>query len=175
MSRLAFEQSKMPRRGLDGFPYFYDCVEYLLKKKADSRIRIHAVDVLPYGWCENANNPASKVILTNNYVAPGLIPENKLVVFPNSWYGMYAGLINVEQRRPSKNFNCLVNRMDPNRQSWLYLLIRRGLFDQGFISFNMDISRHLMLKEYPPGTTPMEVFENQYEKYCNIFSDEHRI
>ena len=87
----------------------------------------------------------------------------------------YAGLINVEQRRPSKNFNCFVNRMDPNRQSWLYLLIRRGLFDQGFISFNMDISRHLMLKEYPPGTTPMEVFENQFEKYCNIFSDEHRI
>lgn len=59
--------------------------------------------------------------------------------------------------------------MDPIRQSWLYQLIRRNIFDQGYVSFNMDISRI-------PGLTHLtlqDAFEKQFQEYFEIFQPEH--
>jgi hypothetical protein len=64
--------------------------------------------------------------------------------------------------------------MDPIRQSWLYQLIRRGVFDQGLISFNMDISSHMQFQHCDPTDTPYTVFEKQFAQYhSEMFGPEH--
>lgn len=158
----------------DGFPYFEKSLQYVFSTiKNYPALQLYIIDALPSIDYENTSFAADKVILTNNCVEPGTIPKNKFVVFPKSWYGIYAGRPTVINRQPVKDFNCFINRMDPIRQSWLYLLVRKELFDNGFISFNMDISRHLQQKQYPPGTSTVEIFEQQFEKQCNIFREEH--
>ena len=63
--------------------------------------------------------------------------------------------------------------MDPIRQSWLYQLIRRGIFDQGYVSFNMDISRHIAMKPCRPNSSHWEVFDQQFREQLSIFKSEH--
>lgn len=87
------------------------------------------------------------------------------------YYSAYYEHYNIEfdQVIPDKDFTCLISRMDPIRQSWLYLLVRRQLFDKGYVSFNMDTSR---LNEFAD-LDPMQVFEEQYKKYLLEFTPEH--
>lgn len=71
---------------------------------------------------------------------------------------------------PSKIFNCFINRIDPIRQSWFYLLIRNQLFDHGRISFNMDSSR----AEDPIWhSRPVDYFEHCHNNYLSEFDQEY--
>lgn len=90
------------------------------------------------------------------------------------WYSLYFEHFdwNYQDTAPVKDFNCFINRMDVNRQSWLYLLIRRNLFDRGFVSFNMDVSR---LDNYDPTVSASTVFDQQFQSHMTNFEDEHRI
>lgn len=157
----------------DGFPNFERCLQYLLRLPINNNILLRIIDSPSHDDISTLST--NKIMLTNNHVLPSAKNSNKIVEFGQSWYGMYAGAPNVVYRSPSKNFNCFINRMDPTRQSWAYQLIRRELFDQGFISFNMDISRHILNGECKPTDTPMDVFENQFQKYCAIFVNEHEV
>ena len=114
-----------------------------------------------------------RVLVTNNYIAHDQLDPARYEQFPNSWYGMYHGTVQVDPVVPIKKFNCFINRMDPIRQSWLYQLIRRDVFDQGLISFNMDISRHLLDGKCTVNDTPHTVFEQQFQQYLQIFQQEH--
>jgi len=156
------------------FPEFVKCIKYISQETCRLELACHVVDTVPIKVCEDAHTPTGKVIITNNYITPGVVPDDKLVIFPNSWYGLYRGrpVINTNWF-PKKNFNCFIGRMDPIRQSWLYLLVRNRLFDHGFVSFNMDISRHIQQKQCLPTDSPGEVFEQQFKQYCSNFSDEH--
>jgi hypothetical protein len=114
------------------------------------------------------------VLVTNNWLAPGELDESRYQQFPNSWYGLYAEPIVYEPQTPTKKFNCFMNRMDPIRQSWLYQLIRLGIFDQGLISFNMDIGAHMQFQHCDPDDTPYTVFEKQFARYhSEMFGTEH--
>lgn len=87
------------------------------------------------------------------------------------YYCMYYENYNnkIDWVTPSKDFNCLIARMDPIRQSWLYLLIRRKLFDRGYVSFTMDNSRITEFDNVPAA----DAFELQYNKYMSNFEAEH--
>jgi hypothetical protein len=114
-----------------------------------------------------------RVLVTNNWLAPGQLDVNRYQQFSHNWYGLYAGPIKIQSTTPEKKFNCFINRMDPIRQSWLYQLIRRDVFDQGLISFNMDISRHIINGQCAPTDTAQKVFHQQFETQLQIFSAEH--
>ena len=114
-----------------------------------------------------------RILVTNNYIAHDQLDPARYEQFPNSWYGMYHGTVQVDPVVTIKKFNCFINRMDPIRQSWLYQLIRRDVFDQGLISFNMDISRHLLDGKCTVNDTPHTVFEQQFQQYLQIFQQEH--
>ena len=92
---------------------------------------------------------------------------------PN-WYSLYFHHFDGQYQNitPTKDFNCFINRMDVVRQSWLYLLIRRNIFERGFVSFNMDVSR---LDNYDSSVSADQVFERQFQNHMNNFSDEHHI
>jgi hypothetical protein len=113
-----------------------------------------------------------QVLVTNNWIANGQLDPARYEQFSNSWYGMYHGTVQVDPVVPIKKFNCFINRMDPIRQSWLYQLLRRDVFDQGLISFNMDISRE---RRYTVNDTPHTVFEQQFQQYLQIFQHEHNM
>ena len=114
-----------------------------------------------------------RILVTNNWLAPGQLDANRYQRFSDNWYGLYAGSVNAQSQQPEKKFNCFINRMDPIRQSWLYQLIRRGVFDQGLISFNMDISRHKLNGQCAPTDTAAKIFQQQFETQLQIFSQEH--
>jgi hypothetical protein len=116
-----------------------------------------------------------RVLVTNNWIANGQLDTARYEQFPASWYGLYAGTVQVDPVTPIKKFNCFINRMDPIRQSWLYQLIRRGVFDQGLISFNMDISRHILNGQCQVTDTPHAVFEQQFQQYLQLFQPEHEL
>lgn len=90
------------------------------------------------------------------------------------WYSLYFEHFDWDysDTTPVKDFNCFINRMDINRQSWLYLLIRRKLFDKGFVSFNMDVSR---LDNYDPTVSAADVFDRQFQSHMTNFEAEHNI
>jgi hypothetical protein len=114
-------------------------------------------------------NAGCKPVVTNSIISPN--PE---MVFQtnNSLYGVYYHPYSLEvPKSPTKKYNCFINRMDPVRQSWLYQLIRRNIFNQGYVSFNMDISRI----PYLNGIDTMTAFEQQFKNVLSIFKPEHDV
>ena len=139
---------------------------------------IYQADQIP--CLVNACNPAwykqgQRVLVTNNWIAPGHLDHARYEQIPASWYGLYSGTMQVDQQKPTKKFNCFIRRMDPVRQSWFYQLIRRNLLDQGLVSFNMDISRHIDLDNCNAEDSPMTVFEQQFKMHMQIFQHEHEL
>jgi hypothetical protein len=115
----------------------------------------------------------TKLLVTDNWLRPDVLDEKYYEQFGDSWFGIYQHNTPIEVMTPIKNYNCLISRMDPIRQSWLYQLIRTGIFDQGYISFNMNTLVHFYNHECATDATPLEIFDQQYEKYMKIFQSEH--
>lgn len=155
----------------DGFPYFKNCLQYIDTQCANKKIDKKIIDSLSEANIAPLRSD-KKIVVTNNYIKP-TVPADRVVKFDDTWYGIYAGVPNIVNRAPVKKFNCFIKRMDIIRQSWAYQLVRRKLFAQGFISFNMDISRHIMFGHCKPTDSPMDVFENQFITHCAIFAAEH--
>ena len=164
-----------------GFEHFRDCLDLLNHTEADCNrnFRAQGIDKTVVSTfidaCvpEDFQNQNQKILVTNCWFEPGLLDDKYYATFSDSFYGMFAGTVPIEQTVVRKSFNCLVNRMDPVRQSWVYQLARRDLFDRGYVSFNMDISRHVATELCEPGTEPIEVFDQQFRDHMSIFKDEH--
>jgi hypothetical protein len=65
-----------------------------------------------------------------------------------------------------------MSRIDPFRQSWAYLLIRRGLWSQGYISFCVKPSPN---DRNDLSMSPEEILERNLQKNMLHFSTEHEI
>lgn len=62
----------------------------------------------------------------------------ELHALPKEFYGIYYVDDIPVSDTISKDYNCFLNRIDPIRQTWFYLLYNRNLLDCGAVSFNMD-------------------------------------
>lgn len=161
-----------------GFQHSLLCVNYTQRQidQTNQKTSTHVggLDLLIVDACSPARyQQGNRVLVTNNWIAPEQLDSKRYEQFPASWYGLYSGSIQVDPHKPIKKFNCFINRMDPIRQSWFYQLIRRNILDQGLISFNMDISRHIMCGNCNPEDSPMAVFEQQFHRHLQIFHSEH--
>jgi hypothetical protein len=74
-----------------------------------------------------------------------------------------------------KDFNCFINRFDIFRQSWIYQLIRCGLFDRGFISFNGEMGVGRVPSPEFLELSPQQAFELSFQKFNSIFAAEHEV
>jgi hypothetical protein len=90
----------------------------------------------------------------------------------SNYYSTDQILTEFENLSVEKDFACPINRLDPNRQSWFYLLIQKNMLDRGFVSFNLDNSRS---QESIQNLTPYQAFEKLYQDYMLNFSEEHKI
>ena len=163
-----------------GFANFWPSLQYLKNRASsinkqlalhDRRINLHIIDVAePWSY---QTQPNKNLLVTNSWIVPGHLDSNKYEQFLPSWYGIYAGPVETNPVHPEKKFNCFINRMDTIRQSWLYQLIRYNIFEQGFVSFNMDVSVGFQQGKFSADTTAADVFEEQFQSHLNIFQVEH--
>lgn len=146
-------------------------VETLCRQKVRTkhrRLRSYFIDAIPESEIRLVQDQ-NLIAITNSIVDQCYGNLESILRTNDSFYGVYYNPYPIEYHRPNKDFNCFINRMDIFRQSWLYQLIRRGLFDRGYISFNMDITR----MPFNQGLTQREAFEKQFTQHCSIFSQEH--
>lgn len=112
--------------------------EQLIKQKKPC-IKLGLIDVLPpeilYG------NNQTVLVVDYQLRQPDLITSPYFKI-PNSVYGIYYMPETTWHRNISKDFNCFINRNDPIRQSWFYLLYHRDLLDQGYVSFTGNSRLH---------------------------------
>ena len=163
-----------------GFENSQACFNFTHRQidQANSELAQHQgqLDLLIVDACfPDQYQQGQRVLVTNNWLAPGQLDPSRYQQFSDNWYGLYAGRVQPESLLPEKKFNCFINRMDPIRQSWLYQLIRRGVFDQGLVSFNMDISRHLLGDQWKKTDTAHYIFEQQFQQQLQIFQREHEL
>jgi hypothetical protein len=127
----------------------------------------YLIDAFPIdSWPGNSTKPA----VTNAIILKEIAQADRLLRVKDSFYGVYYYPYPCEPIvNPSKAFNCFINRMDPIRQSWLYQLVRRKLFDQGYVSFNMITCMIPDLAHLDPH----EAFERQFQEQLSIFQPEH--
>ena len=149
----------------------WNIVERLCHKKVASahpRLRSYLIDAIQPHTIDHIQKN-NFIAITNSIVDDSYSNTTSILRVNNSFYGVYYYPYQIDDSKPNKNFNCFINRMDVFRQSWLYQLVRRKLFDQGYISFNMDITR----MPANQGLTQQQAFEKQFQDYCSIFSPEH--
>lgn len=144
--------------------YCYDLVI-----KTDKRIVKTLIDAFDYQKFLRSPQYGKEVAIISSPLVDVDIDSNLYECVGVSHYGMWYTDYSLDDQPIEKDFNCFINRMDSIRQSWLYLLKRRNLLDQGFVSFNMDISRIPYLSHL----TEHEAFEFQFQKDLSIFDDEH--
>jgi hypothetical protein len=137
-------------------------------KQAHPQLRSYLIDAMPESEILLVQQQ-KYIAITNSIIDNSFGNIESILRVSDTFYGVYYYPYLLTKSRVDKNFNCFINRMDPIRQSWLYQLVRRGLFDKGYVSFNMDITRIPNFKNL----TQIQAFEQQFQEYGSIFSQEH--
>jgi hypothetical protein len=178
---MADNYSKM----LVEFPNFEHLLQFAQKKikfynqqlaAQKHRLLFKPVDAFNLDFMLSRGQLDNTVVITSNHMAGNTIHTRKYQEIGPDWYGIYHGAQVIKSSIPvEKKFNCFMNRMDSIRQSWLYLLIRRGVFDQGLISFRMDIGRHNVIDTpfFSAELSAQDVFTQQFQHYMPNFAHEH--
>lgn len=91
-----------------------------------------------------------------------------------SYYGLMFVDLQYRNQTPVKNFNCFSNRFDIFRQSWFYHLVRRDWLNQGWISFNCELSANRTPDRSFVGLTGHEIFEKAFQEHNKVFAAEHQ-
>lgn len=164
-----------------GFQHFEPKIQLVIKLHSDANKEIQKtyprnqidLQLIDGCWPEPYNTQPNRFLITNNRILSTSLPVSRYEEFQDSWYGIYAGDVEITNTMPVRDFNCFMSRLCPTRQSWLYQFVRRDLLSSGFISFRMDISRSVFAKQH--NNDPYKVFEWQYETWYKNFEAEHQI
>ena len=122
----------------------------------DSNKVVHLVDACP--------NVSDTFYITDN-----ILSTPHIGLYPEFW-GSFSYDPEYISRLPTKIFNCFINRVCPNRQSWFYQFIRRGLLDHGNVSYLLDYRK--MPSEC---STKIELNNWIYQKNNHVFEKEHNL
>lgn len=135
---------------------------------SNKKIKLQWADGFDYLRWSQSPDFKNSLVLTNCYFSslPDDIRDHVYTVAP-SYYGIYHCDYNYDEVEITKPFNCFMNRLDPGRQSWAFMLVKSGLFDRGYISINLDVSRDSVKNK-----SSQEVFEYYFQTYNSNFADE---
>jgi hypothetical protein len=141
--------------------------QILIEQGKNSQLMYYLIDAYPRREIENLAKSKKKIIIIITEQTITDVPDNvKILNLPYSFYALYhsdhAVAPDIEI---TKDFNCFINRLDPIRQSWFYLLYSKGLLPRGYVSFNMELRQRL---DYP-GRLPKEVFDQYHNLYLSSF------
>ena len=98
-----------------------------------------------------------------------LQPNQHVLSIAPEYYGIHHMPFDLENTpSPDRSYNCFINRICPNRQSWFYKLYDLDL-NQGYVSFNVDY-RDL------PSTTyydKLQIFDKLHTTYNTLFQRQY--
>lgn len=106
-----------------------------LAQQKKSLIELGIFDVLPDNVLYGTD---SNILLLEHQIQNKKAISKKIIEIPKSIYGIYY-MPNVQKfwhRDIHQSFNCFINRNDPARQTWFYLLYDRGLLEKSYVSFS---------------------------------------
>jgi hypothetical protein len=114
--------------------------------------------------------------LAAKYQRLHVVSEQNLVIdcanvlmhtLPFDFYGIFHRPFFPKTTVIQRDFNCFLNRTDPIRQSWFYLLYHRNLLDKGYVSFNMHQKPCL----WYPSINALETFDYYHATTLSSFDD----
>ena len=107
--------------------------------------------------------------LTKRVVTDNVVNRPHIDLYPEFW-GSFGYRSEYKSQRPTRLFNCFINRVCTTRQSWFYQFVRRNLLHAGWISFLLDY------RKLPPGVvSKQDLYEYNYNQGYNIFEAEHNL
>ena len=109
-----------------GYPYVYDRHQHRLDCRFVDSVFLENLEA----WHE------SQVIVTDNHLLRP-VSAQVISVVPEFWHIWHFEPV-YQDREPQWAFNCFMNRARGDRSRTWYELMRRGLLDQGLVSFNVD-------------------------------------
>lgn len=126
----------------------------VLRAKYASVMLVDAIDVATL----------DQVIVTDN-----IVKRSHIALYPEFW-GSYSYHSDYVLTRPTKLFNCFINRVCSMRQSWFYQFVRRNLLHSGWVSYLLDY------RKMPPGVSNKQELNDYIFNQCNqIFEVEHNL
>ena len=141
---------------------------HLLKKnKSSNRLHSGFIDAVNLNKLGKLSDEFEKVFLITEQNLTRLPGNVELCKLPTEFYGCYYSEHIPNGRPIEKDFNCFINRLDPIRQSWFYVLYDQKFLDRGYVSFNAELRANLMY----PGNTYQEVFDSYHRDYLSSFDN----
>lgn len=134
-----------------------------LRQANKPKIILGLFDVLPE---ETLYGPGDDVLLVEHFLTNKNNIAKPLVEFSRSVYGIYYMPEKIWHRNITKDFNCFINRNDPIRQTWFYLLYDRKLLGHAYASF----SGHSRLSDVPD----LEYLDYIQQQALGSFESIHR-
>lgn len=135
------------------------------KLSNDAVISVYLVDAADLDHLRDISLRYKRVYVISEHTINNQCPNVSIYSLPNDFYGAYYIPKIATDGVIKKDFNCFLNRTDPIRQSWFYLLYSRGLLDRGFVSFNM----HQRLDLWYPSGDPLETFDYYHKELLSSF------
>lgn len=117
----------------------------------------------------------NSLVITNNIIQCSAEDKKHIYTVNPTFYGVYHAEYPDYSVNINKDFNCLINRFDIFRQSWVYQLIRRKLFEHGYISFNCEMNLNRIPSNDYKNLSASAAFDLAFEQYNKIFDEEHKI
>jgi hypothetical protein len=139
---------------------------YLLEKnKSSNRLYSGFIDAVDLNKTVELCNEFKKIFLITEQNVTRLPANVELCKLPTEFYGCYYSEQIPNDRLIEKDFNCFINRLDPIRQNWFYILYDQKFLDRGYVSFNAE------LRLTYPGKTYQEVFDSFHRDYLSSFDN----
>ncbi len=142
--------------------------QILQKQYKDSQLISYLIDAIPHHEIGNLAKSGKKIFIVTEQT-PNDVPDNiKIFKLPYSFYALYySDHVISPDTEITKDFNCFINRLDPIRQTWFYLLYSNKLLPRGHVSFNMEVRDD----PFNPANTPHRVFDRFHNLYLSSFDD----
>ena len=110
----------------------------LKENKSNCKIVLFLVDAVDLQTLENLAKTYKHVFVVSEHEIANKWPNVSIYPLPRSFYGAYYFDQDPPQLDIDRKFSFFVNRIEPIRQSWFYMLYQRGWLDEGYVSFNLQ-------------------------------------
>lgn len=119
------------------------CIVDFSSRPANTLVTLHIKDMLQPFWCWQIINQHlvscnKQLLVCHDTLEEFESLSNIKFLTHRSLLGLkhfHVNRENIENKNPSRLFNCFMHRTEAVRQSWFYFLHNRGLLDQGYVSY----------------------------------------
>jgi len=149
--------------------HLYDLVwkknKNLIDSGSNARIIPQFIDAINLSQITDLSQKHDHIFLVTEQTFSAPVENVTVIPVSCTFYGAYVYDYTDTAHLIKKDFNCFINRNDPIRQTWFYLLFARQLLDNGFVSFNLSMKEAL---DYPVDSES-DYFDYIHQSYLSSF------